>query len=617
MKIMKGNPLIMGVARTKEGCNFSIQSQEESVELLLFQQKEAKAQHKIKLNATFKTGDIFSVCLQELCEDFYQKFEYAYRINGVYVPDPYAKTITDCGKFGNVKNKAVYRSRVELTTFDWKNDTPLNLPYDESIIYKLHVRGFTKSRTSGSDQKIRGTFAGITDKIPYLKELGITTLELMPCYEFEEVGRFSGKKRSIYTPGTLQKLNYWGYTGGLYFAPKASFCACNRDDHSNTDYTVEMKTMIRELHQNGIEVVMEMFFEDTVSANLIDDCIRYWVMEYHIDGIHYYGNESALDMLSKDPLLAQTKIYTVYWGNERTSSYKKMGNYNDHFATISKCFLKGDENQLTAFAGVLRDNPVQSAMINYVTNHNGFTMHDLVSYDRKHNEANGEDNRDGENFNHSWNCGVEGNTRKKKINELRIRQIKNAFSMLLLAQGTPLILAGDECLNSQEGNNNPYCIDSELTWLNWKTTKDAIEIRNYVKKLIAFRKTHKILHMPKKLLMSDTVSCGFPDLSYHGENAWISSFENYNRHMGVLYCSRYADEHEDELIYIAYNMHWETHKLALPTMPESCKWKVELTTVHSEKEIQIPQNRSVTVPPRAVVVLSGKCREDANGRLLQ
>lgn len=619
MKITKGNPCMMGVVKTNDGYNFSIQSEEDNVDLLLYQFDGRRPEKIIRLDTSFKIGEVFSVCLSD-CN--LHTMEYNYSINGAVFVDPYAKTISGCDKFGIEKDRKSFRSRVELGEFDWGGDTPLNIPYDESVVYKLHVRGFTKSRTSGVSLNNRGTFAGIIEKIPYLKELGVTTLELMPCYEFEEVDRFEFQNKSIYTPGTKNKLNYWGYTGGLHFAPKASFSAAvqqmalNEVNGSYGDYSLECKRMIKELHRNGIEVVMEMFFTEADSSNLIDDCVRYWVMEYHIDGVHLYCDENSLAVVVKDPLLANTKLFTVYWGSGYQGKFKKMGNYNDHFATIAKCFLKGDENQLTAFAGVLRDNPPQSAMINYITNHNGFTLNDLVSYDRKHNEVNGEDNRDGENFNHSWNCGFEGKTKKKKINELRLRQMKNAFTLVLLGQGTPLIVAGDEFNNSQEGNNNPYCVDSELSWINWKNTKDAQELTAYVKDLIRFRKHHKIIHMPKQLHMSDTVSCGFPDISYHGDSAWYTAFENYNRHIGIMYCSKYADKKDLSLIYIAYNMHWETHRLALPTVAKQYKWEICLYTTKGKQEIIIDNNRSVLVPPRSIAVLTGICVEAKNGKLL-
>ena len=343
-----------------------------------------------------------------------------------------------------------------------------------------------------------------------------------------------------------------------------------------------------------------------ISSDFILDCARYWVTQYHIDGIHLYASETALEVLSKDPLLSDTKLITTYWNGER-GTYKHMANYNNGFTQTVRQFLKGDENQLRQFAYVTRSNPDNSANINYVTNHNGFTMMDLVSFDRKHNENNGENNRDGENFNHSWNCGVEGKSRKKRIIELRQRQIKNAFTMLLTSAGTPLILAGDEFENSQGGNNNPYCIDGETSWLNWKSSNEACDIEEFVTKLIQFRKDNKILHMTKQLLAADPVSCGYPDVSYHGTNAWYQVMENYNRHIGILYCSKYAafdmlqEKDRFELIYVGFNLHWEWHDLALPKLAEGSKWTVEFST--GTEKIDVVENKLVKIPPRTTIVL--------------
>jgi len=603
MEIGYGNPCLMGVVKIVDGYNFSVKGMGENCTLLVYKKNSREVEFCVEMDERFKTGDVFSVLLSGI--DL-KEYQYNYKIDDQYVVDPYGKTVTDCREFGEVKENALYVSCVELDDFAWEDDRTLTIPYDKCIIYKLHARGFTKSKTSGVKHK--GTFAGVMEKIPYLKELGITTIEMMPAYEFEEINRFKDdKKIDIYTPSEMNILNYWGYTSGLHFAPKSSYCVNGINGDNKADYSYEFKQLIKELHRNGIELVMEMYF-DKENANLIDDCIRFWVIEYHIDGVHLYCDHSNLHVVAEDSILSKTKIFTDAWdGKADADRYKNMGNYNDGFSTVAKCFLKGDEDQLTAFVDALKMNPMQSANINYITNHNGFTLFDLVSYDRKHNETNGEGNRDGENYNHSWNCGVEGKTRSKKIIELRQRQIKNAFMLLLLAQGTPLIMSGDEVENSQGGNNNPYCIDDEMTWLNWNNTENAKEINEFVKQLIAFRKEHGILHMPKQLYMADNLSCGYPDISFHGKNAWYCALENYNRHIGVMYCSKYAkNSNEDELIYVAYNMHWESHDLALPKIANGCHWSVILDSTKEQKELNITDNKIVKIEPRSVVVLLGK-----------
>lgn len=619
MIVKKGNALPMGCSKINKSYHFAVASKAKKITLLIFENAGKDLKFSVEMDESFKTGDVFAC---EISGVGLERCYYCYEADGRYMIDPYAKTISGCEEFAVEHENVLHVSKVHLAEFDWEDDKPLQIPYADSVFYKLNVRGFTKSRTSGVRHK--GTFAGIIEKIPYIKSLGITTIELMPAYEFDEMNRFPQLrdecKQSMYSAGIVNKsVNFWGYTRGFYYAPKASFSsiAGNRQD-----YTVEMKQMIKQLHNNGIEVIMEMYFT-TEAPSMILDCLRFWVTEYHLDGIHLYASETALRAAAADPVLSKTKLLTVFWNGE-SFDYKHMGNYNDGFQNTLRRFLKGDENQLAAFVDVIKSNPVQSANINYITNHNGFTLMDLVSYDRKHNEGNHENNRDGEDFNYSWNCGVEGKSRKKRIVKLRKKQMKNALLMLFLSQGTPLLLAGDEFENTQGGNNNPYCIDGETTWLNWKNSEDARELQQFVRDLIQFRMKHKILHMDRQLYAYDQLSCGFPDVSYHGSSAWFNAMENYNRHIGVMYCQRYSfvsDEDKDarhetttsaldankdiELIYIAYNMHWEQHELALPKTGESGSWQVVMCSSDKEDAVSIADNRIVTITDRCIAVLKG------------
>lgn len=605
MLISKGNPMLMGCSRYKDGYNFTYEAECDSAALLIFD-AHMKPKERIELDSSMKCGNIFSVHVSGRRLD---TCFYCYEIDGLMYLDPYAKAITDCGRFGQTDKEDMYLAAIDVADYDWEDDRPLNLDYSDCIFYKMNVRGFTKSRTSKVRDK--GTFAGIVNKIPYLKELGVTTIELQPAYEFDEIGRFPQLTDTImskYGAGTHysvdkneQRINYWGYTGGFYFAPKASYSSiASKHPGVFRDYTVEFKNMVKELHRNGIEVVMEMFFTDE-STGFILQCVRHWVTEYHIDGVHVYCDESALKALSQDALLADTKIITVYW-NGKTGTKKHMANYNNDFQNIARRLLKGDENMLGEFAAISRKNEANSASINYIANNNGFTLNDLVSFDRKHNELNGENNRDGEDFNFSWNCGEEGSTRKRKIKELRMRQIKNALAFVFLSAGTPLILAGDEFGNSQNGNNNPYCVDSELSWVNWKETKEGKEILEWTKALIQFRQNNKILHMPQSLTLSDRISCGYPDISYHGTNAWYAQMNTYDRHLGIMYSCVYGDEEDHSLIYAAYNMHWENHSFALPKINGT--WKVDMSSNVSGAVIE-ENNRSVCVEPRSVAILTG------------
>ena len=594
--VTKGNPIYMGTSRQGRVYNFAYCSDAAEVYLLILD-SDFNEVHRIRLDSSYKTGDVFAAALSGVSLD---KYFYCYEVDGVLKLDPYSKTITNCEKFGIEENKR-HASRIVLDKFEWGDDKPLEIPYEDCVFYKMHVRGFTKSRTSGV--KCKGTFKGIAEKIDHLKNLGITTIELMPCYEYDEMGRFpelSDDKESIYNKLPINRpVNYWGYCSGFHFAPKASFSAASQ---TRADYTVEFKSLVKLLHANGIEVVMEMFF-DRETPDMILDCARFWVREYHIDGIHLYGPQTALELIASDPMLSHTKIITVYWDGDR-KGVRNMASYNNDYSNVARKLLKGDENQLENYIGMSRRNPYNSAVVNYITNHNGFTMMDLVSFDRKHNEHNGENNQDGENYNYSWNCGVEGKTRKKKIVDLRQRQMKNAFFMLLFSAGTPLILAGDEFENSQGGNNNPYCIDGETTWLNWKKSDEACDMEKFVRKLIRYRLGHKILHMEKQLFASDSKSCGYPDVSYHGSDAWYQVMENYNRHIGIMYCTNYdGHPHDDgyELIYVGFNMHFDEHQLALPKLPGDVAWEQRISS--GTEQLNIQDGRYIHIPPRTTVVL--------------
>ena len=332
-----------------------------------------------------------------------------------------------------------------------------------------------------------------------------------------------------------------------------------------------------------------------------------------------------LSTLAQDPLLSHTKIMSEgfqleeIYEERHIPNFRNLAEYNDGFMLDVRRFLKGDEGQLAPFAWRARRNPSEYAVINYMANHNGFTLLDAVSYDEKHNEANGEENHDGTDYNYSWNCGEEGPSRKKKTLALRARQLRNAFVLLLLSQGTPLIYGGDERGNSQSGNNNVYCQDNELSWVNWKTGKAFGFLTDYVKGLIAFRRAHPVFHQKQELRMTDYLSCGHPDLSYHGKRAWLGDFENYSRSVGAFYGGDYIEANSggketDSFFYVAYNMHWIPHEFALPDLPGKGNWKIAIDTglegtagIYEEgKEPLLSDQRTVTVPERTILVLTGR-----------
>ena len=584
--------------------------------LLLYKRGDQEVAASIPMGSSARYGDLRSLIIEGFP---IEEYEYNYLIDGQVVTDPYALAI--CGReiWGKApKGEESLHGRAVFEDYDWTGDVPLQLSWSDIVVYSTHVRGFTKHPSSGV--KAKGTFQGIAERIPYLKELGINQLELMPVYEFAEVEPWDEKRPPLRRPGNGRRelLNYWGYTDAYYFAPKASYAATD-------DPVREFKDLVRELHRNGIELVLEFYFPKGVRTALALDCIRHWVLEYHIDGIHVNRDHAPVGALAQDPLLSHTKIMTESFHMEdiyeerHVPHFRNLAETNDGFMLDVRRFLKGDEGQLVPFTWRARRNPAAYAVINYMANHNGFTLMDAVSYDEKHNEANGEENHDGTDFNYSWNCGEEGPSRKKKTLELRARQLRNAFVLLLLSQGTPLIYGGDERGNSQSGNNNVYCQDNELSWINWKPAKAYGFLTEYVQKLIAFRRAHPVFHQEKEFRMTDYLSCGHPDISYHGKRAWLGDFENYSRSVGIFYGGDYIaanteGREKDCFFYVAYNMHWIPHEFALPSLPDKGEWRITIDTgaegvsgIYAEgEEPLLADQRTVTVPERTILVLSGR-----------
>ena len=399
-----------------------------------------------------------------------------------------------------------------------------------------YVRGFTKHSSSKVVHK--GTFQGVVEKLDYLKELGVNQIQCMPVYEFEECGK--------------TKVNYWGYGKGFYFAPKKAYA-------SGKSAVLELKDMVRACHSQGIEVVLEMPFVPGISANYVTECLRFYMLEYHVDGFVLNPYNVPWEQLIEDPFLKDIKLMQK----------------DDGFQNVMRRFLKGDENMVNDVIWALKNRSSENGKCNYITTQTGFTLWDLVSYDCKHNEENGEKNLDGPDYNYSWNCGAEGPSRKRTVVNLRKNQVKNALELLLTAQGTPCLLAGDEFCNSQRGNNNAYCQDNETGWVNWTQLKKDDWLFQYIKKLIGLRKEHRCLHQSTALSGMDTTRCGIPDVSYHGENAWQVKAEVSSRQLGVLY----SGTKEGELpCFTAYNMHWLPHHFAIPTIGKNVEWYLVMTT---------------------------------------
>ena len=599
----------MGAVPVKDGIVFSMERKNnEEASLLLYKKGSKEVIQEIPFPATNTIGDIVCVKAEKIAS---ARYEYNFCIDGKVTLDPYAKVLIGTGKFGEEHPEGhEVRCAMIAGNYDWEDDRKPQIAYEDAVMYSFHVRGFTKQRYSGVRHK--GTFLGITEKAEYFKELGINQIKLMPAYEFTEMESVKTHARYRKEEELPKRLNYWGYTKAFHFAPKRAYAATK-------DPVREFKDMVKTMHRLGIEVLMEFYFPEGCSPRYITECLQYWVQEYHVDGFHVRGVQGICNLMATDPLFADTKFLNIYfpveeiYGKKNLPKKRMVAECNDGFMIDVRRFLKGDEESLKAFAERMRRNPKGSGLINYIASHDGFTLCDLVSYEERHNEDNGEQNRDGRVQNYSWNCGEEGKSRKKKILELRNRQMKNAWCMLLLSAGTPMILAGDEFCNSQLGNNNPYCLDNEISWLDWKGYKSGnSEMFRFVKNLIAFRKKHKILHMGQELSMTDSFSCGFPGISYHSSSAWYGELDGQNRKIGVMYCGKYADE--DELIYIAYNMHWMEHTFALPALPGGYRWNVALDTsegiLEEDKWRLLPDSRQVQVSSRTVIVLIGRKHKD-------
>ena len=605
----------MGLTRTDGGIHVSAVAAAKACSLLLFVKEDKngkEARFREVRNIPFpeegKTGHVWSMTLNGAFDDLY----YAFEADGKRFSDPYGRSFAGRERWGRLSHaKRLLLSPVAEPEFDWQGDRPLHIPYEDCIVYRAHVRGLTKHASSGTEH--RGTFRGVVDKIPYFKELGITTLELLPPVEFQEVMMPENVEGNPYgTSEPTGRLNYWGYAKAGMFAPKASYA------DPGTNPVTEFKYMVRELHKAGLEVVPELYFSGREVPEFVLETVRFWVREYHVDGIHLTGYAPTV-LLATDPYLAGTKLWALSWEAEKPAAGEKkhLGEYNDGFLIDMRRALKGDEEQMSSLIYRNRRNPAETGVLNFMAGTNGFTMMDMVSYDQKHNEANGENNRDGSDYNYSWNCGAEGHVRKKKIQELRSRQLRNAMLLLFLSQGTPVLLAGDEFGNSQNGNNNAYCQDNEISWLNWNLNKWDQALLDFVKHVIAFRKAHPVFHMEQEPRVMDYLACGHPDISYHGVNAWQPEFENFRRQIGILYCGAYAKKsngENDDFFFVIFNMHWEPHSFALPNLPKNLVWSLAFDTSDSEaggyyeegQERQILNQKNYMVPSRSVLVFQGK-----------
>ncbi len=598
MKIQPGYPLPLGVTMTerKKCVQISVWAKDKK-ECRLILEKAGKKVRTIKMSSMKDKGteDIFSVCLtaeHHSIIDELKDIEYYFEAEGDVFLDPYARQICGRDSFGHHRR---VRAGFLLDDFDWTGENRKSIEFSDMILYQCHVRGFTKHNSSQVENP--GTFLGLTEKIPYMKELGVNTLLCLPVYDFNEIiyeKRKSDSAEKQSGKSAEKKLNYWGYTkDAYYFAPKAAYSSDTKNPVN------ECKMMIKKLHQNGMNIILDMHFEEK-TPDYILECLRYYVTEFHVDGFLLNQNCVDIMLVINDPVLRNVKLLGTGWPEIKEESRGiRLGCFNDGFLVDSRKFLKGDEGMVETFYQRFRAQGSQSAVINYITEKNGFTLKDLVSYDIKHNEKNGERNQDGTDYNYSWNCGAEGATRRKSVLEVRERQMKNAFAMLLLSIGTPLILAGDEFARTQKGNNNVYCQDNAVAWVDWRLLEKNRELFGFVKQCLAFRKNHKV-YDGRILKGTDIKGLGAPDISCHGLEPWTSSFVNYSRELGILCYKYYMDSNAS--FYIAMNMHWESHTFFLPTTDKKSSWSVVFdTSGDGRKKIGKGENEYV-LGPRTIVV---------------
>jgi isoamylase len=688
-KLRSGRPLPFGATQVEGGVNFSIYSRHaSSCTLVLLKKRQSELMAEIPFPDEFRIGNVFAMVVFGLD---YDNIEYGFRMEGPYDPraghrfdvtkillDPYAKVIGGRDVWGvqpDWNDVYQHRGRIVFDDFDWQSDRPLEIPIEDLIIYEMHVRGFTQHPSSGV--KHPGSFAGIREKIPYLKDLGVNCVELMPIFEFDE---FENSRTHPETGELL--LNYWGYSQVGFFAPKAGYAATGKFSMQ----VDELKALIQDLHNNGIEVFLDVVFNHTAEGNengptisfrgidnqtyymltpdgyyfnfsgtgntlncnnpivrnLVLDCLRYWAAEYHVDGFRFdlasilgrdpsgapLSNPPLLENLAFDPILAKCKLIAEAWdagGLYQVGSFPSYGRWaewNGKYRDTIRKFLKGDMGQVGEMAQRIQGSPDlywwrgPTASINFITAHDGFTLADLVSYNHKHNEANGENNNDGNNDNDSWNCGWEGPTDDAGINALRSRQMKNAVAMLMVSQGIPMILMGDEMARSQQGNNNAYCHDNALSWMDWTLLKSNADLWRFFKHCIAFRKAHVSLRNRTHLRNQDYVGSGYPDISWHGVRAWQPDWSGASRILAFMLCGKHANNGKtpDDYIYVTMNMHWESHPFDLPVLPQGLQWHVFANTMALPPEdIWEPGNeplledqRQFPVGPRSVVILVGK-----------
>ena len=677
-KIRPGFFRMYGACVASNGVSFTINSHGATrCTLLLFKPQAPKPYARIPFPDSYRIGDTYSMLVYDIKPD---EFEYAFSFDGPYEPakgllfneenvllDPYSRAVTGQRKWGEKPEGGKdfeYRARVVKSSFDWGNIKQLEQPFEDLVIYEIHVRGYTKDKSSGVSAP--GTFAGLKDKIPYLKDLGINAVELMPIFEFDEM-------ESARVVDGVQLYNYWGYNTVSFFAPNTSY-AFNEEHNHEGD---ELKSLIKALKENGIEVILDVVFNHTAEGNemgpcfsfkgidnnvyymltpdahyynfsgcgnvmncnhpvvrsFIIDCLRHWAIEYRVDGFRFdlasilgrdqngapMANPPILESLAFDPVLGKMKLIAEAWdagGLYQVGSFpswNRWAEWNGRYRDDMRSFLKGDDgmagNAITRITGsrdlYSPESRGHKASVNFLTCHDGFTLYDLYSYNEKHNEKNGWNNTDGDNNGHSWNCGAEGETDNPNVNGLRRRLIKNAFAALLCSRGPAMFFAGDEFCNTQFGNNNAYCQDNIISWLDWSRLEEFKEIHDFVRHMIQFRKEHPILRK-----MTKPSSCQFPEISVHNGTPFNASTDYKTKLIGIMYAGRNEEDTEDDIVFYCMNAYWEPLVMQLPVLPNGKHWHVDTNTNaeyfdgedFTEKTELLGVN-TIRVPARTTIIL--------------
>ena len=610
MKIRIGDFERYGTKKTTDGMMFTFAlSTEEDCAICLYDRKNKTLIEEIALPEAYRIGQVYSV---ELMGSKWERYCYRIRQGKQLFVDPYARSIAgrevwnDTMRFG--QDDGCYGA------FDVTYELPAQrgrwIKAQDMVMYKLHMRGFTMQHGFKNSEK--GTDAGILAGLSYLQKLGITSLEFQPFYEFEEV--FYEKSQNIDENGDSLvtcvpqgKTNYWGYGDAYYFAPKASY-------FGGVQAPQRCRTMIQKIHEAGMEVIMEIAFSAETSQELMMDCLWYWVSHYGVDGFHLLGCHVPTEQLIASPRFRDTKIFveTIPESCQQQKEHKHIFQYKDDFLYVGRQLQNHMQGSMVQFTNFLRRQNASYGFVNYMANTTGFTLYDSYCYGEKHNQDNGEENRDGNNFNCSFNYGAEGISKNKQIQKMRYMQVKNGLCMTLLAQAVPLICGGDECLNSQEGNNNPYCQDNAIGWVQYRTrSADAKALTSFLTNLITFRKEHRVLRQENAMRFTDYCHVGMPDLSYHGAEPWLMHIGDEQKAIGVLYTGHYAKEEED--VYVAYNFHYERARISLPSLSKEKEWMQVMNTADRSTDDFVPQpieeQRCVEVAPQSISILISCFRE--------